>query len=63
MSPQESSRLRAYEMAKRFSPTQAKKLPSRRSSKAKRNATGQEGLKSFRIVSQRIRYIKYEKPL
>lgn len=57
MNRQEFSRLRAYEMAKRFRFKPSFTPPSRRTSKAMSNATGQSGLKGFRIVSQVIKYI------
>jgi hypothetical protein len=52
MNSLEFRRLRAYEMAARFAPRQAKQITSRRSAKSKATATGQHGLKSFRVVHE-----------
>jgi hypothetical protein len=51
MMPQhELRRLLGFQYAKRHSPTQAKRVTSRRSAKSARNATGQKFLKGGRIV-------------
>jgi len=51
MSRTEFQHLRRFEMASRFSPRQAVHIVSRRQAKSKANATGQHGLRSFRVVA------------
>lgn len=59
MNTLEFNRLKAYSYASKYSPRTS--VVSRRSSKSKKDATGQTGLKGTgKIVTQRIKYISWK---